>query len=112
MRSIRSAILVVGVAGVLAALFNGDIALATDGVAQAETALKNYIKIAIGFAGLVGVGFVVVGAIKYSTASGHPDKMEKAKDTIKHALIGVVIALGAFVLVDIVSDVAKKAFGS
>lgn len=112
MRGIRSTVLFIGVIGIVATLLNGDTVLAADGVAQAETALKNYIKIAIGFAGLVGVGFVVVGGIKYSAASGHPDKMEKAKDTIKHALVGVVIALGAYVLVDIVANVAKSAFGS
>lgn len=112
MKGIRNAVLFISVIGVVATLFNGDIALATDGVAQAETALRNYIKIAIGFAGLVGVAFVVVGALKYSAASGHPDKLEKAKDTIKHALIGVVIALGAFVIVAIVENVAKSSFGS
>lgn len=112
MRNIRNFILIAGIIGVVATLLNTDVAFAADGVAQAENALKSYIKIGIGFAGLVGVGFVVVGAIKYATTSGHPDKMEKAKDTIKHALIGVVIALAAFAMVDVVANVAKSAFGS
>ncbi len=112
MKYIRNFILIASIVGTIATLLNTDVAFAADGVAQAENALKGYIKIGILLAGIVGVGFVVIGAIKYASASGHPDRMEKAKDTIIHALIGVAIALGAYALVDIVASVAKSAFGS
>lgn len=112
MKWTRNLVLLIGVAGIVAILLNVDVAFATDGVAQAENALKSYIKVAIGFVGLISVGFVVYGGIRYSMSAAHPDKLEKAKNTVKYALIGCVIALAAFPMVDVVAGIAKANFGN
>lgn len=47
------------------------------------------------FAGLVAVGYVAWGGIKYLTSRGEPSELAAAKQTITNALVGVVIALVA-----------------
>lgn len=111
MKSAKNLILLVALMGVVATLFNGDVAFAADGAAQAESFIKNIIKTAIGIVGAVAVGFVVYGGFKYVTSSGQPDKLEKAKDTLKYAGIGLVIVLAAYSIVDWVAGIAKSSFG-
>lgn len=44
-------------------------------------------------AGMVAVGFVIVGAIQYISSQGSPDKTAQAQSTIINALIGLAIAI-------------------
>ncbi len=44
-------------------------------------------------AGLIAVGYVIYGGILYMTSQGTPDQTAKAQDTIKNALVGLVIAI-------------------
>lgn len=44
-------------------------------------------------AGLVAVGFVIYGGVRYITSQGSPEEAAKAQGTIINALIGLVIAL-------------------
>lgn len=52
-----------------------------------------FLDIALRIAGLVAIGFVVYGGIRYVTSQGEPTETAKAKSTIIDALIGLVIAL-------------------
>lgn len=56
----------------------------------------------IGVAGLVAVIFVIVGGFNYMTSSGDPGKIKKAKDTILYAVIGLIICVLAFAIVNFV----------
>ena len=56
-------------------------------------------------AGLVAIGFVIVGAVRYTTSQGNPDDTAKAQSTIINALIGVALAT---VAVGIVSFLGKS----
>ncbi len=51
------------------------------------------LDIALHIAGLVAVGFVIYGAIKFITSQGDPEGSKRARQTIINALIGLVIAL-------------------
>ena len=53
MRNIRNFILIVGVIGIVAALFNADTVLAVDGATQTENFIKNIVKTLVGVAGAV-----------------------------------------------------------
>lgn len=53
----------------------------------------------LGIAGSVAVLYLIVGGFLYITAGGDEGKLEKAKGTIKNAIIGVVIILLALVIV-------------
>ncbi|CAN5427719.1 hypothetical protein BH09PAT4_BH09PAT4_03350 [soil metagenome] len=44
-------------------------------------------------AGIVAIGFVIYGAIKYTTSQGVPDQTAQAQSTIINALIGLVVAM-------------------
>ena len=50
-------------------------------------------------AGLVAVGFVIVGAIKFITSQGQPEDTANAQSTVINALIGLVVAIVAVAFV-------------
>lgn len=49
--------------------------------------------------GGIAVLFVLIGSVRYVTANGDPGRLKQARDTILYALIGVVVALAAFTIV-------------
>lgn len=55
-------------------------------------------------AALLSVIFVAIGGLKYSLSSGDPQGMAKAKNTVLYAIIGLVIAISAFVIVGFVAS--------
>lgn len=64
--------------------------------------IPNYIKylidIIVGIAGTIAVIFIMVGGFKY-IISGISEDKEAGKETIKHALIGLVITGLAWIIV-------------
>ncbi len=87
--------------------------LAADGdVTKTQDFIRNIIKVAAGFAGLVAAGFFVVGGFTYITSSGNPEKLDKAKHTLVWSAVGLAIVIAAFVISNIVTDLATSAFGS
>lgn len=63
--------------------------------------------------GIVAAIFVVVGGVNYMTSQGDPGKLQKAKNTILYALIGLVIAALAFAIVNfVVVNILKDNGGS
>lgn len=85
---------------------------ATGGVSNVENFIKSIIAVLSAIAGLVATLFLVVGGIGYITSSGNPDNLDRAKRTIMHSLYGLAIVIGAFVVSNIVTELATKAFGS
>lgn len=86
-------------------------AQAAGNISNVENFIRNVIKIIAGLAGLIATGFFVAGGFGYITSSGNPENLEKSKRTLLYAAIGLAITIGAFVLSNIISDVATKAFG-
>ena len=64
--------------------------------------ISNLVGILLGLVGTVGVGFFVYGAYLYLTASGAPHQMERGKSAMMTALAGIVLALVAFGIVELV----------
>ncbi len=85
---------------------------ATAGVGQVENFIRNVIQILVTLAGITATGFFVWGGFRYITSSGSPEQLEGAKKTILYSAVGLAIALGAFVLSNIVTSVATTAFGA
>ena len=81
-------------------------------VTRVENFIKNIIQVLVALAGLIAAGFFVAGGIGYITSSGNPEQMDKAKKTITFSAFGLAIAIGAYVLSNIIVDIATKAFGS
>lgn len=64
--------------------------------------ISNLVGILLGLVGGVGVGFFIYGAYLYLTASGAPHQMERGKSAMMTALAGVVLALVAFGIIELV----------
>ena len=64
--------------------------------------ITNILNGIIGVLGVVCVVVVIIGGINYMTSSGDAGKVKKAKDTILYGLIGLVVCLLAFALVNFV----------
>jgi hypothetical protein len=85
---------------------------AADGnVGQVENFIRSVIKVVAGLAGLIATGFFVVGGFGYITSSGNPERLEKSKHTLLYSGIGLAIVIAAFVISNIVADLATSAFG-
>ena len=64
--------------------------------------ISNLVGILLGLVGVVGVGFFIYGAYLYLTASGAPNQMERGKSAMMTALAGIILALVAYGVVDLV----------
>lgn len=54
--------------------------------------------------GAIAVIMLILGGLKYVTSQGNKESVQGAKDTILHAIIGIVVAILAFAAVRFVSD--------
>lgn len=73
------------------------------------TMVTNLIQWVVGMGGVVAVVFIVVGGWGYITASGDPNKLQKAKTTIMYALIGLVIVALAEILTAFIANLVQDA---
>lgn len=84
----------------------------TADVDKVQTFIQNVIQVLVTLSGLIAAGFFVWGGIGYITSSGNPEVLDKSKKTIMYSAIGLTLVLGAFVISNIVSQLAGSAFGS
>ncbi len=86
-------------------------ALADSGdLGRVNNFINNLIQALLGIAGVLAAGFFVWGGIQYITSSGSPLQLDKAKQTLLYSVIGLAVAIGAFVLTGVVTDIANGAF--
>ena len=71
--------------------------------------VTNAVQWVIGIAGAVAAIFVVYGGISYATSAGEPTKLQKAKQTITYALIGLAIVALAEIITAFVSNMIRDA---
>jgi len=64
--------------------------------------VNTIINVALGVIGLVAVVMIIMGGLSYTTSAGDAAKVKKAKDTIMYGVIGLVVALLAFAIVNFV----------
>lgn len=62
------------------------------------------INILLFILGAIAVVMIVIGGIKYSTSNGDSGNIKSAKDTILYSVIGLVVALLAYAIVNFVID--------
>lgn len=67
-----------------------------------DAAIANVLSAAFIVAGAFSVLFIVIGAIRYAISSGDSSHLNGARDTILYALIGLVISMSAFAVVQFV----------
>ena len=75
--------------------------------------LTNILNWVLGMAGIVAVGVIIYGGIKYITAQGQPDKTKQASQIIAYALIGlIVVALALAITNFVMATIGESAKGS
>ena len=64
--------------------------------------IKNVINLLFFVIGMIAVIMIVIGGIRYSTSAGDSSQVQAAKNTVLYAVIGLVIAIMAFAIVNFV----------
>lgn len=93
-------------------LFSTPVLAQSDDVAKIQTFIQSVIQVMVTMSGLIAAGFIVWGGVGYITSSGNPENLEKSKKTIMYSAIGLTLVLGAFVISNVVSQLATSAFGA
>lgn len=74
--------------------------------AQKEDDVDTLVQTAIGILsfviGIISVIMIIVGGIRYVVSNGEAAKIKSAKDTILYAIVGLVVSLLAYVIVNFV----------
>lgn len=81
-------------------------------VDKIQTFIQSVIQVLVTMSGLIAAGFFVWGGVGYITSSGSPEALDRSKKTILYSAIGLTIVLGAFVLSNVITDLASSAFSS
>lgn len=69
---------------------------------SATEGVKRAINILLYLVGVISLIVVIVGALRYVLSGGNPQSTNAAKDTILYAVIGLVVALLAYAIVNFV----------
>ncbi len=64
--------------------------------------LNRVINVVLGIIGVVAVIMIILGGIQYTTSQGDAAKATKARNTILYSVVGLIIALLAFAIVNFV----------
>lgn len=64
--------------------------------------IQTIINTVIFVVGMVAVVMIILGGVSYATSQGDTQKVKKGKDTILYGIIGLVIAILAFAIVNFV----------
>lgn len=69
--------------------------------------IANALKLVFGVAGAVALIIITIAGLQYVLSQGNPQSTAKAKDTILYAIVGLVICIFGFAIVQfVVSRVA------
>jgi len=71
------------------------------------TATKNIINTIIYVAGALSVILIIVGGIRYVISQGDAKQIESAKNTILYSVIGLIVTLLAYAIVQFVVNTFK-----
>ena len=64
--------------------------------------IKIIVNVLLFIVGVVSVIMIVIGGIKYTTSNGDSNQVTSAKNTILYSVIGLIVAILAYAIVDFV----------
>lgn len=67
------------------------------------TLALSIINILLAVVGIISVLFIIIGGLRYVTASGNEEAATAAKQTILHAVIGIALVIMSFAIVYVIS---------
>ena len=65
--------------------------------------ISTIFEFGLGIAGLLALGLIIFGAIQYTTSAGNVARQQDAKDRITSAIYGLVLLLGAFLILNVIN---------
>ena len=71
--------------------------------------LTTVINVVVGVVGFIAVAMIVMGGISFATSQGDTSKVAKARNTVLYGVVGLIVALLAFAIVNFVLN---SIFGS
>lgn len=73
---------------------------ATGGETDFKSLVQTILNYFLGFLGFVATIMVIYGGVLYVTSAGNPENVEKAKKILLYAVVGIVIILLSFAMVN------------
>ena len=118
--TLSSLALPVGAVGIFGGCTGGKAPVAAGGNSDAQTSantlcgatpkdgenlpdiVKNVINLILVVLGMVAVIMIVIGGIRYTTSNGDSSSVKAAKDTILYAVVGLIVAILSYAIVNFV----------
>lgn len=69
--------------------------------------IKTIVNILLYILGAIAVVMIVIGGIRYTTSNGDSSSITSAKNTILYAVIGLIVAILAYAIVNFILDQFK-----
>lgn len=73
-------------------------------VAGVQCLIANLLSIAMTGIGLVGFVMIIIAAYRFLVSGGSSGGTETARKTLTFAVIGIVVALSAFIVLNLIAD--------
>ena len=83
-------------------LLQGAGATGQEGGSTVEEGITGVVNVLLFLLGVVAVIAIIVGGIMYAVSSGDAGRAKAAKDTIMYAVIGLIVAILAYAIVNFV----------
>ena len=87
---------------VLAIDIGGQVRQVEGGDVSLQSTVKNVLTVVFAIIGIIAVIMIIIGGVNYMTSQGDSQKVQKAKNTILYGIIGMIIALLSFAIVNFV----------
>lgn len=75
---------------------------APDNVTEDDGLIKKVVNLLLWAIGIISVIMIIIGGIRYAISNGDSNQVTAAKNTIMYAVIGLVIAIFAYAIVNFV----------
>lgn len=69
-----------------------------------EDGIKTIVNVMLFILGAIAVIMIIIGGIRYATSNGDASGTKAAKDTVLYAVIGLIVAILAYAIVNFVLD--------
>jgi hypothetical protein len=66
--------------------------------------IKTIVNILLFVLGAVAVVMIVIGGVRYTTSNGEASQVKGAKDTILYSVIGLIVAIMSYAIVNFILD--------
>lgn len=73
-----------------------------------QEGIKTIVGILLFVLGAIAVIMIIIGGIRYTTSNGDANQTKAAKDTVLYAVVGLIVALLAYAIVNFVLDTFVK----